>query len=87
MKKLKLDLDGLSVESFQPLTDPPSPQGTVRANSCRWPGEPDYTQYWSTCDDTQDGGPSCHVQCPSLNGCRSEWIDCDEVDTVGQPGC
>lgn len=85
MKKLKLDLDELSVESFQPLTNQPSLRGTVHANSCRWPDNPEnYTQYWSTCDDTFDGA-TCHVGCPSYGECESVRLACDDLLTVN--GC
>ncbi|HEX8697081.1 MAG TPA: hypothetical protein VF746_31975 [Longimicrobium sp.] len=71
MRKLKLELDDLRVESFLTVAEQPSLKGTVRANSCRYEGDPYYTQYWSTCEPTLQDDPSCR-QCVSLNDCLSD---------------
>lgn len=68
MKKLKLSLEALQVDTFRPVHEQPSLQGTVRANSgCCYAGEPNHTEYYSTCPGT-NAGASCG-QCASGGGC------------------
>jgi hypothetical protein len=68
MKKLKLELDALQVETFRPVAVEPSLAGTVRANSgCCYTGD-DCTEYYSTCQNTQNGAQTCQADCRSVNG-------------------
>jgi hypothetical protein len=70
MRKLKLDMDALRVETFRPDTDRDGARGTVHARgetdaaSCPHTGFPCYeTHYnWYTC------GVSCLDEC-HLTGC------------------
>ncbi|HEX2205451.1 MAG TPA: hypothetical protein VHG91_19225 [Longimicrobium sp.] len=57
MKKLRMDVDGLSVESFDTKEEKPQ-QGTVQAHECYTPGAGGYTCDWraNTCRwDSCDG--------------------------------
>jgi hypothetical protein len=66
MKKLKLDVETLAVESFDPESAPVAPRGTVKAQSedtdflC---GTNFHSCGWSEID--------CHTQ-----GCRTDWDTC-----------
>lgn len=66
MKKLKLDLDTLAVDSFRPSAEPRGHRGTVRGN------EPTYTcRTWEascntlalTCAYSCADVPSCQISC------------------------
>lgn len=82
MKKLKLALDELQVETFQPVREQPGLRGTVHGNSgCCYPDEPNYTQYWSTCQQT-GGGETCD-NCQSGNGCLTG----DPINTYEESFC
>ena len=64
MKKLKLTLDDLRVESFRTVPEDNTLRGTVEANGCEYTN-PNCTAYWSTCPAS--GNPSCDA-CPSVPG-------------------
>ena len=61
MKKLRLNVDALHVESFR--TDPvPAPGGTVNAHATS------YGTCQGTCVDTC-GGPTCDAPCETADTC------------------
>jgi hypothetical protein len=85
MKKLKLDLDDLRVESFSPTPEPPERRGTVfgqESENCTW-------------DDWQ----TCAVQCPeseietNFSGCcmggtdETCWNSANYCDESCEPDC
>ena len=99
MRKLKLDLDQLAVDSFD--TASPAPKGgTVFGEqctcytNCTCPGCP-------TCYATCNGQATCANTCAntcddytcaaSCNGtcvgCGTDWTDCDCADTCMQTAC
>lgn len=75
------------MDTFLPLAEQPSLNGTVRGNSgCCYAGDPNHTEYWSTCDATQDGGASCNY-CQSDGGCLSEGGGCIPLYTYEESYC
>jgi hypothetical protein len=77
MKKLRLELQEISVESFHVDNDPGAP-GTVQANQDAGEFEAAITG-WSwlcgSCNATCDGGLTCALSCggPSPTGCNSRY--------------
>lgn len=96
MRKAKLSLDTLQVETFEPDAAAVSPRGTVHANAitqftsyCQC----DATHYGTcqgTCVDTC-GGPTCDLPCHSAMTCyltcragcawTDGWAVCNEIQT------
>jgi hypothetical protein len=75
MKKLRLNLDALEVQTFRTTPGSDATRGTVRANSgCCYSGD-DCTGYWSTCDG---GGGTAF--CPGTGmqscGCSNQPETC-----------
>lgn len=63
MKKMTLDLDALSVESFDTDALPARERGTVRANACTL----DKTCYCKTAYAVCGTGPQTIYSCPETN--------------------
>ncbi|HYW11386.1 MAG TPA: hypothetical protein VE871_05495 [Longimicrobium sp.] len=85
--KLKLDLDDLTVDSFD-TTRPAQKQGTVFGEQCTC-----YTQCtcpgYSTCDESCDGtcAASCNTTCNAKCNPTSYWACYSDNCTVQEPGC
>ena len=76
MKKLKLHLEHLQVETFTPVGEQPALRGTVRGNSgCCYTGN-GCTDYWSTCD--QGGGTTLATGIP-INTYEESFCQCSDV--------
>lgn len=99
MKKIRLDLDHLQVESFA-TTEPEPARGTVAGHASF-----DLTCLQS-CGATCNGScyDTCHVpcatgvqcnnqsdygtcQCPTRDGCQRPSTSCEETQTVGEYTC
>lgn len=80
MKKLKLDIDELAVESFQSESGPERPRGTVKAQSedteflCTWECTNQHSCGWSEVD--------CYTQ-----GCRTDWWTCGQMGSCCPAVC
>jgi hypothetical protein len=74
MRKLKLDLDELAVESFE-TTVPEPKQGTIVGNQQFGPGNPGISQYLGTC------GRSCLMCVPDVG---TWWDSCTCQTCAGQ---
>jgi hypothetical protein len=85
MRKLKLELDALAVESFEPDAERAAP-GTVRGY---------LTAYYELCyvDDTWQQSctcePTCNAQtCYTCNTCNTNCGSCaTDCGTCGEPAC
>lgn len=80
MKKLKLNVDALAVESFDAESGQERPRGTVEARS-------EDTQFLCTyeCTNAHSCGWSdinCHTQ-----GCRTDWETCGEFGSCCPAVC
>ena len=76
MKKLRLSLDELAVESFSPAP-PPRLRGTARAHADT---ELPYTQCYDTCDFQVCGGTldtACGCQFTNVVSCYTDCTDDD----------
>ncbi|HEU0012485.1 MAG TPA: hypothetical protein VFQ45_02315 [Longimicrobium sp.] len=65
MRKLKLDLDELEVQSFDTTTDPGAPRGTVHGaetdeETC------EKSCWWGTCELHCSGGGTCNEPGPCV---------------------
>lgn len=82
MKKLKLDLDSLSVESFT-AGGGPGARGTIQGR--------DYTEYTcGTCTVYQQTEPaSCGPACQTaaMDGCAYPSTSCGPTETYDQASC
>lgn len=88
MKKLKLEIDALQVESFESTTQTAQP-GTVRGreDSSGYGGCADACYSMSACDSWQscytlDCGQTCDATCEYSCLCESDVVDCIP-DTTG----
>ena len=68
MKKRKLEIDALAVESFATAA-PPAPKGTVRAQELT-PANPCFPQ-----DTRYDSCGWSEIDCYT-QGCRTDWVTC-----------
>lgn len=74
MKKIKLHLDELAVETFHPVPCSAGSRGTVRGLESQ--PEEGCTQYMATCVYGTCNG-SC-ITCPGLEGCTGPYWVCTE---------
>jgi hypothetical protein len=85
VKKLKLNVDDLRVDGFDTTGLSGSP-GTVYARSCQYPGDADYTEYYSTCEVGSNMAAGCFS-----DGCTVSLTTfedtCDVCTNVDSCGC
>lgn len=64
MRKLRLDLDDLAVDSFDTRPEPKEGRGTVLAHESGMVGCVNYATYeYASCDYSACGGTSCAYPC------------------------
>ncbi|HEX5727552.1 MAG TPA: hypothetical protein VFX98_18915 [Longimicrobiaceae bacterium] len=84
MSKLKLELEALSVESFDPLPRRGRARGTVRAHDdCP---THDCTQQYDTCGCTKEYD-TCHVSCDPCATCDTSCAGGPFCDCIPSGGC
>jgi len=72
MKKLKLDLEELAVESFDAEAGPDAKQGTLRGHN--WTQSPEEcTCYGRVCGTSAAPGEMCQCLTPSIDPCSSPF--------------
>lgn len=68
MRKLKLDLEELAVDSFDTRAEDGDARGTVRAHESEGGGCNYATYEYVSCDYSDCGGASCAYQCGTGSG-------------------